>query len=215
MSLTTISTNDALYPKELVLFLKELAPAKLAVIGRPELLVSNKLALFCSVKCPGNLILQAYDLAIALRELRITVISGFHSPMEQECLAVLLRGTQPIIVCPARSLQKMRIRPVWREPIEEGRLLLLSTFAEKLRRATADLARERNQYAAAMAEKVFVAYAAPGSKTEEFCRDVLIWGKPLLTFEGKENSHLVNLGARPISTSKLPSILADTRVTHS
>lgn len=207
MSVTTISAQDALYPKELVLFLKELAPAKLAAIGRPELLVGNKLALFCSVKCPGNLILQTYDLAIALRELPITVISGFHSPMEQECLAVLLRGTHPIIVCPARSLQRMRIRPEWLKPIDEGRLLLLSAFGEKLHRATEDLAGERNQHVAAMAEKIFVAYAAPGSKTEEFCRGVLAWRKPLLTFEGKENSCLVNFGARPISTPDLCSIL--------
>ena len=37
----------------------------------------------------------------------------------------------------------------------------------------------RNQVVAALADKIFVAYAAPGGKTEEFCRDVAGAGKAL------------------------------------
>jgi len=33
------------------------------------------------------------------------VISGFHTPAEKECLRILLRGAQPIIICPARSIE--------------------------------------------------------------------------------------------------------------
>lgn len=46
-----------------------------------------------------------------LRDAGVTVIGEFHSPMEKECLNILLRGSQPIIVCPARSLENMRIKP--------------------------------------------------------------------------------------------------------
>ena len=38
----------------------------------------NSLALFCSARCPGNLILQTYDLTRALREAEVTAMSGFH-----------------------------------------------------------------------------------------------------------------------------------------
>jgi len=79
------------------------------VIGNPVILQRNKLALFCSKKCPGNLILKAYDLVHELRESGTTVISGFHTPIEKECLRILLRGDQPIIICPARSIENMRI----------------------------------------------------------------------------------------------------------
>jgi predicted AAA+ superfamily ATPase len=41
--------------------------------------------------------------ALALREAGIPVIGGFHAPMEKECLDLLLRGTQPVVICPARS----------------------------------------------------------------------------------------------------------------
>jgi len=65
---------------------------------------AKKQALFCSRKYPGNLILKAYDLARSLRDAGTTVISGFHTPVEKECLRILLRGAQPLIICPARSI---------------------------------------------------------------------------------------------------------------
>ncbi|HEY5910764.1 MAG TPA: hypothetical protein VJA21_09200 [Verrucomicrobiae bacterium] len=82
---------------------------EVTVLGDPALLRRQKLALFCSVKCPGDLILRAYDYAKKLRDDGVTVIGGFHSPVEKECLRILLRGTQPVIICPARSLANMRV----------------------------------------------------------------------------------------------------------
>ena len=137
-------------------------------------------------------------LARTLRDAGVTVIGGFHSPMEKECLSLLLRGAQPVIICPARSIERMRIPSAWKTPLAEGRLLLLSPFAEKLRRVTADLAQKRNELVAALADAVFVAHAAPGSKTEHFCHDVLSWSKPLLTLESDENAGLIARGARPV-----------------
>lgn len=52
------------------------------MLGDLNILNQQSLALFCSVKCPGNLILQTYDLAQRLRKSGVTVIGGFHSPME-------------------------------------------------------------------------------------------------------------------------------------
>ena len=51
---------------------------------------------------------------------------------------------------------------------------------------------------AALADKVFVAYAAPGGKTESFCKRILEWGKPLLTFDAPDNDALLALGAQPV-----------------
>ncbi len=176
----------------------ERAPKTLTASGNLDILQRKKLALFCSVKCPGTLILQTYDLARVLRNAGVTVISGFHSPMEKECLALLLRGTQPVIVCPARSIERMRMPSEWKAPLAEGRLLLLSPFAKKLRRITADLAQKRNELVAALADAVFVAHAAPGSKMEQFCHDMLTLGKPLLALESDENTSLIANGARPV-----------------
>ena len=55
-----------------------------------------------------------------------------------------------------------------------------------------------SEFVATLADEVFVAHAAPGSKTEHFCSNVLAWGNPLLTLEGDENADLIARGARPV-----------------
>src|SRR5262245_40127064 len=105
--------------------------------GPLGLLQNRMLGLVCSMRCPGEVILRAYDLARSLREAGIPVIGGFHSPMERECFEILSRGSQPIVICPARSLQSMRVPASWRVPLEQNRLLVISPFRERERRATA------------------------------------------------------------------------------
>lgn len=197
--MTRLYQNDADYPFALQTYLGAQAPMALTTLGNHDLLHRKTLALFCSVKCPGKLILQAYDFAQKLRRARVTVIGGFHSPMERECLNLLLSSTNFIIVCPARGLEKMRVPTEQKEPLAEGRLLFLSPFPEGQRRATAEMALYRNRIVAALADSIFVAYADPLGKTEQFCRDVLSWRKPLYTLESDANANLIALGAKPLT----------------
>jgi hypothetical protein len=125
--------------------------------------------------------------------------------MEQECLRVLLRGTQPIIICPARGIGKMRLPADWQAALAADCLLILSPFGVTLRRATARLAQERNEFAVALADEVFIAYAAPGSKTEAFAREVVGRGKRLYTLDNPDNALLIALGAKPVQPRSVPS----------
>ena len=63
-----------------------------AHLGRLSLLDEPLTALFCSQRCPGDLVLKTYDLARAMRDAGVPVIGGFQTPMERECLRLLLRG---------------------------------------------------------------------------------------------------------------------------
>ena len=186
--------------------LSRLAPAdnipELVVLGDPALLSTKPLALFCSVRCPGRLILQTYDLAQALRAAEAAVISGFHSPMEKECLNLLLRGSQPVIVCPARGIEQMRVPAGWRASLDRGRLLVVSPFPNGPKRADASLATRRNEVVAGLAEEVFISFAAPGGRMESFAHTVLAAGKPVLTFEAEENRSLIALGATPVTQKR-------------
>ncbi len=206
LGVARLQQSDSGYPAVLREYLSDRVPKMLTVLGNLDILQRKKLALFCSVKCPGALILQTYDLARALRDAGVTVISGFHSPMEKECLALLLRGTQPVIVCPARGIERMRLPTAWKAPLAESRLLILSPFEVKQHRVTADLAEKRNAFVAALAEETFVAYAACGSKTERFCRELLCRGKPLLTLESGENAGLLALGAKPLRLESIDTL---------
>ncbi len=92
----------------------------------------------------------------------------------------------------------MRISSEHKAALEEGRLLYLSPFPDKLRRATVETALFRNRFVAALAEHIAVPYAAPGSKTFELCQLLISWGKPLTTLPNKANGALLKLGARPL-----------------
>ena len=72
--------------------------------------------------------------------------------------------------------------------------LILSIFGSKVRQTTVDLARQRNTFVAAIADRIFVAHAAEGSRTLEFAKTVSEWGKPIFTFDTEANRSLRNLG---------------------
>src|SRR2546425_4815397 len=143
--MTPIALNvaDARYPARLRERLGADAPRQLTALGNLDLLDFPKTALFCSARCPGKVILTTYDQAARWRDAGRCIISGFHSPVEKECLRILLRGSQPIIICPARSLPQ-RVPRGWRQPLADGRLLLLSGFTAAENRITAELATRRN-----------------------------------------------------------------------
>jgi predicted Rossmann fold nucleotide-binding protein DprA/Smf involved in DNA uptake len=172
-------------------------------IGNLEILQRPLLGFFCSVKCPGDLILRTYDLVRALRDAGVAVISGFHTPIEKDCLDLLLRGNQPVVICPARGIMKMRLGKSLKENIEEERVLVLSPFEVKVKRPTAEASQLRNRFVGVMAATVFVAYADPRGKTEEFCKVILGSGKPLYTFESHYNKTIVDAGAKPLPVKEL------------
>jgi len=175
-------------------------------IGNREILDQSLLGFFCSKKCPGEVILRTYDVARALRDAGVPVIGGFHSPMEKECLDLLLRGKQPVVVCSARGLDRMRIPRPWRGAISEDRLLVLSSFDGKIRRATAEQAEQRNRIVGALATKTFVAHASPGSKTLRLVQELVNTGKRIYTLNVEVNNRLSDEGVTQVSIEDLIKI---------
>jgi predicted Rossmann fold nucleotide-binding protein DprA/Smf involved in DNA uptake len=170
----TISRDDLRYPACLRERLGADAPSKLTALGNLDLLALPKTALFCSARCPGKVILTPYDQAAKWRDAGRCVISGFHSPVEKECLQILLRGSQPIIICPARSLENMRLPSDWKKPLADGRLLILSCFTTTQNRVTTALATRRNELVAALADEVWFAHITPGGQMERLARIVSV-----------------------------------------
>ena len=183
--------------KDRALFPQIWALGDVAILQRPLL------GFFCSVKCPGDLILRTYDLARALRDAGVPAISGFHTLIEKDCLDLLLRGSQPVVICPARGIQNMRLAKDLKANIGKGRVLVLSPFEGQIKRPTAQISERRNQFVGALSAAVFVAYAEPGGRTEEFCKDILNAGKSLYTFESTYTEAIVEKGAIPVGPKAL------------
>jgi predicted Rossmann fold nucleotide-binding protein DprA/Smf involved in DNA uptake len=180
-------------------------------IGNLGILQTRPLGFFCSTRCPGNIILRTYDLAQTLRAARISVIGGFHAPMEKECLDLLLRGDQPLVICPARSIERMRLPVAWRKPLDQARLLILSPFEIHHRRPTAELAEQRNRFVATLADTIFVAHAPPGSKTARLCAAIAAQDKRIYTLDLAENAHLMQRGVAGDSARALVERIASSR----
>jgi predicted Rossmann fold nucleotide-binding protein DprA/Smf involved in DNA uptake len=143
-----------------------------------------------------GVLLVVHDLAHQWRYGDEMIISGFHSPVEQEAFTVLLRGPARVIQAPARSLARMRLDRARREALDAGRLLLISPFAENVRRSTKKTAAYRNRLVAALADEIIVAHAQPGSASWLLAEEVLGWGKPVYTLDHLANDGLLTLGAQ-------------------
>jgi hypothetical protein len=156
----------------------------------------DKTGFFCSSQCPGGVVLKTFDAITAMRDQGRILMGGFHSPMEWECLGILLRGRQPAIWVPARSIVGMRLKPELQPAFAAVRLLILSPFEPKEKRITAALAEQRNRFVGALADRVFVAHAAPASRTLTLCQELHASGKRLLTVDDPVNCELFHFSGR-------------------
>ncbi|OGA17298.1 MAG: hypothetical protein A3H32_15130 [Betaproteobacteria bacterium RIFCSPLOWO2_02_FULL_63_19] len=170
--------DAAEYPEILRSRLGADAPAALVLLGNENLLKSRKTALFCSASTPGDAILRAHDAARRMRDEGETVISGFHSPIEEECLRILLRGKQPLVVCPARAIEALRVPPQLRDALGAGRILYLSPFVERPTRITRESSIRRNEVVAALADDAYIAHVSPGGMTAKLAQSLASWGIP-------------------------------------
>ena len=193
--ITAINLIDSRWPASLRQLSRHSAPSELWAAGPMNVLENDKTGFFCSSQCPGGVILKTFDAITGMRDEGRTLIGGFHSPMEWECRGILLRGRQPVIWVPARSIIGMHLKPELQPAFASGRLLILSPFEPKHKRITAALADARNRFVGAAADRVFVAHAAPASKTLALCEELQALGKALITVDDTANMALRNLAA--------------------
>lgn len=162
------------YPRGLMAFER---PPTIYVRGNAALLELRLIGLFCSIRCPGGAILRAFDWVNTVPMTGVAVLSGFHSPIEQECLSLLLRRGIPVVICPAREITQYRYPELWDAALAAGQLLMLSLCASE-KRATVALAEKRNVFVAALADSLVVIHAPEGSRTNTIVESTV--DKPII-----------------------------------
>lgn len=171
-----ISQGDLTYPDRLNERLGADAPRSISIVGSLAFLSLPMTAFLCSKVTPGATILKAFDQAAAWRDGGRCVISGFHSPLEQQCLDILLRGKQPIVMALARGMGGLRLPDAQKKALDDGRLTIISPFPVTEKRATGNLARQRNRFVAALADEVVFAFISPGGSLWHLADEVIAWG---------------------------------------
>lgn len=167
-------------------------------IGDPSVLSERLNAIFCSQKCPAELILKGYDLARIFRDIPINVVGGFHSAIERDLLPIFLNGKGRIVLGIARYLPNYKIPSEFQGPIKEGRLLLISPYYRpNENRITNATVAARNALIVQIAARVVFIYAHPGGRMEKLCKESLAMGKAVFAIESEWNRGLFEMGVDP------------------
>ena len=136
-----------------------LVKTPLQMIGNVLLLdLPDKVAFLASRRVAPQDVMRCYDWATEARDKGQCIMSGFHSALEKDVLRFLLRGKEPIILVLARRLWR-KIPEELRDPINEGRLLIVSPVSAA--RASASIATARNRWILAHAKSVFLGSLDP------------------------------------------------------
>lgn len=175
----------------------------LSVLGKLPPIEQPSVAVIASAKIPAQLLLQTHELAQQWRRERLTVISGFASPVEDEVWQLLWRdlwqGRSEVWLVPVlarRMLQRFTARQ--HHCLAVGQLTYISPFGDGVKRQTKETAYKRNLVAALLADRVFIPYAAPNSDTLRLVQQLLPLGKSIETWGTSHNRSLLDLGVEAI-----------------
>ena len=141
--------------------------------GNAALLDQPLDALLCSRACPGAKIVEAMDLAQRWRAENRAVISGFHTPVEKECLRIFLRGPQPLVICPARGLDPFQLPADWQTKFQRRELLILSPFDALSRRPSRETAETRTRLIFDLASRRTIIHATAGGLLSQLSDSIL------------------------------------------
>jgi predicted Rossmann fold nucleotide-binding protein DprA/Smf involved in DNA uptake len=143
--------------------------------GNTALLTEPLLGLIGSRECPGQVLLETLEHVPQWVKAGRVILSGFHSPLEQQVLRSVLRRKGRVVKVLARGLKPDGDGP--RLPAEEaaalgeGRLLLISPFGPAVTRTTRSTSLQRNRFVLALSEQTLVPHVSSGSPMEGLLRD--------------------------------------------
>ena len=137
--------------------------ARIVGAGETALLAEPLLGLIASRECPGHVLLETLDRVPEWVKAGRVIVSGFHSPLEQQVLHSALRRKGRVVKVLARGMTEYRPQPEEREPLAEGRVLVVSAVAPEVRRTTRETALARNRLVIALATDIVVPHVAAGS----------------------------------------------------
>lgn len=219
-SISVIGRADDTYPRRFKQHLKRAAPPLLYACGNLELLKGPALAVVGSRNTAEALLRQAEAVGALAAAAGVVIVSGAAKGVDETAMLGSLAAGGCAIGVVADSLEKMSARPIWRQALLDGRLLLLSSDPPSAR-FQVWRAMGRNKLIYALADAALVVSSAKGEggtwagATEQlqglnFC-PVHVRSDPR---GGPGLAALAELGARPwpepASTEALRALLRGT-----
>jgi predicted Rossmann fold nucleotide-binding protein DprA/Smf involved in DNA uptake len=161
-SITVIGRADETYPRRFKQRLKHQAPPLLYACGNLALLNHPALSVVGSRATPEALLKQTTEIGQLAATADVVIASGAAKGVDEAAMLGALQAGGCAIGVVADSLEKMCAKPIWRQALIEGRMLLLSAEAPSARfqvwRAMA-----RNKFIYALADVALVMSSAKDS----------------------------------------------------
>jgi predicted Rossmann fold nucleotide-binding protein DprA/Smf involved in DNA uptake len=182
-------------------------PSKLWCVGDSAILNRKLLGIISARKIDPDLALKTSELLRQLARLEnLSFIGGWHSPLEEEALNILLAQPVRIIFCLPKDLRRFVPPPEIRKPISEGQLLLLTHCSPKAKRISRDASLRRNLLIAALSQGLLVLAAPPGSRSLKLAQKAISLGRPVFTPQHWMNEGLLSSGALPATTENVQQL---------
>ncbi|HEY3304801.1 MAG TPA: DNA-processing protein DprA [Candidatus Binatia bacterium] len=170
---------------------------KLWYCGELALLKNQLLGVVSAREIEPDLALKTAELIEQLTSIKVTFIGGWHSPLEEEALRILLRGRAPIVFCVAKTLEKFVPLEDVRTVVAQGRGLLLTHCSPKARRISRDASLRRNEIFLSLARALLVLSAPPRSASAKLAEGAVKLGKPVFAIDHRVNQDLLASGVLP------------------
>ncbi len=119
--------------------------AQIVGAGETALLAEPLLGLIASRECPGHVLLETLDRVPEWVAAGRVIVSGFHSPLEQQVLRSGLRRKGRVVKVLARGMTDYRPTAEERAPLGAGRVLVITAYPPEVRRTTRATALARNR----------------------------------------------------------------------
>ena len=143
--------------------------ARIIGVGETSLINKPLIGLIASRECPGNVLLATLERVPQWAKAGRVIVSGFHSPLEQQVLRSLLRRNGHAVKVLARcfSASGYRLAKEEQDAFANGRLLIISAFGADTPRVTRVSAIKRNELVIALSTEVVTPFIARGGTLEE------------------------------------------------
>lgn len=183
-------------------------PPSLWCRGDLTILNHTLLGIISAREIDSELALESSQLVKQLAFIKdVSFVGGWHSPLEEQALRILLAQEVSIVFCVSKALERFipSIEVVSR--VVQGQALLLTHCSPKAKRITRDASMRRNELVVELAKAVLVLSAPEGSASLKLARSALGRGKPVHTLEHRLNKDLLIAGAVPATLETIEEAL--------
>ena len=137
----------------------------------------------------------------------VSFVGGWHSPLEEDALRVLLAQEASIIFCVSKGLDRFIPSIEVASRVSQGQALLLTHCSPKAKRITRGASMRRNQLVVELAKAILILSAPEGSASLNLARSALRQGKTVHTLEHRLNKDLLIAGAVPATLDTIKEAL--------